>query len=154
MMRFGWGGTFRDVKYKNEIEQQITNVGMGNKVKLWGGVNEVRQMLSETDLFVLPTSKLFGHEEGCPVALMEAMAMERLCIASDVAGSRDLIQDGKNGFLFEPDNVLALKETILKGRQSNRQDQIRSNARDFILSEHTLDKESVKFADVYRKLFG
>ena len=59
------------------------------------------------DIFVLPS-----RWEGMPYALMEAMALGRPVIASDVCGMDDVVQDGKTGLLFEGGNVNSFCRTI------------------------------------------
>jgi len=55
---------------------------------------------------------LLSKRESCPYALLEAMAMKKTCIASNYAGQAEIIQHGKNGFLFKPDNIINLKNTF------------------------------------------
>jgi glycosyltransferase involved in cell wall biosynthesis len=58
---------------------------------------EVTKMYAETDIFALPS-----FAEGVPVVLMEAMAMERACVASRIMGIPELIDDGVEGILVRP----------------------------------------------------
>ena len=48
---------------------------------------------------------LTSHSEGVPVTLMEAMAMERLVIAPRISGIPELVTDGENGFLYDPNSM-------------------------------------------------
>lgn len=50
--------------------------------------------------------------EGLPISLLEAMYMKKLCVVSDVIGNRDVIHNGKNGFVCHETNefVHAIKE--------------------------------------------
>jgi glycosyltransferase involved in cell wall biosynthesis len=66
-----------------------------DRVHFTGLRNDIAAILSETDIFVLPS-----HSEGLSNALMEAMASGCACIASDVGGNAFLIQNGVSGFLF------------------------------------------------------
>jgi len=63
--------------------------------------------LAAADVFVLPS--LF---EGLPGALIEAMAAGLPCVASDIPGNRDLIQDGKTGLLVPVKDPAALASAI------------------------------------------
>ena len=56
-----------------------------------------------------------------PQSLIEAMARERIVISSDNIGSRDLINDGKNGYLFKFDepNELAKKIKLVLEKNKN-----------------------------------
>jgi glycosyltransferase involved in cell wall biosynthesis len=64
-------------------------------VKFLGLRKDIPAILSQTDIFVLPS-----YSEGLSNALMESMSSGCACIASDVGGNRFLIQNGISGFLF------------------------------------------------------
>lgn len=59
-----------------------------------GTSNDVRPFIAAASAVVLPS-----YREGLPRALLEASAMARPLIASDVPGCRDVVDDGRNGFL-------------------------------------------------------
>ncbi len=52
--------------------------------------------------------------EGIPNALLESSATGRICIASDINGSRDVVEDGKTGFLFKPGDAKDLTAQVEK----------------------------------------
>lgn len=62
---------------------------------------------------------LLSKRESCPYALLEAMAMKKTCIASNYAGQAEIIQHGKNGFLFKPDNPISLKNVFRAYKNSS-----------------------------------
>ena len=98
-------------EYAESLRGQAKRHGFADRVHFLGVVNDVPALLAETDIFALAT-RAHGHEEGCPVALLEAMGSGRACIATDVAGSRDLIVDGETGLLVPSGDVLALGQAI------------------------------------------
>ncbi|MBE6730914.1 MAG: glycosyltransferase [Ruminococcaceae bacterium] len=54
-----------------------------------------------------------SSSEGVPVSIMEAMSFGIPCVATDVGGNREIVKDGKNGFLLNADfNVAKLAEII------------------------------------------
>ena len=55
---------------------------------------------------------LCSHEEGRPSVVLEAMASAMAVIATDIDGTRELVQDGKTGWLFLPGDVNALATII------------------------------------------
>lgn len=68
------------------------------------------------DLYISPS-----HVDGSSVTLMEALASGLPCLVSDIAGNREWIEDGINGWLFRDGDVDDLAEKILnaiKNRQS------------------------------------
>ncbi|OGF55348.1 MAG: hypothetical protein A2Z21_07755 [Candidatus Fraserbacteria bacterium RBG_16_55_9] len=75
-----------------ELAEQL---GITESVLLAGAQRAVRQYYWAADVFVLPS-----RTEGMSGALIEAMACGLPCIASNVGGAPDLIQDGRNGALL------------------------------------------------------
>jgi glycosyltransferase involved in cell wall biosynthesis len=87
------------------------------------------------DLFVLPSL-----EEGQPKALIEAMACGLACVASDCEGNRSLVEDGRNGWLFqrrEPTDLAALLGRLMS-LDSGTLFRIRRAARRSAESRHDL----------------
>ena len=70
---------------------------------------DVKRILASIDVFVLPSLS-----EGCPFSLLEAMAAEKAIIASDIPGIREIVQDGIEALLFEPNNVYLLLQALLR----------------------------------------
>ena len=82
-------------KYK-ELEAQIKEHALGERVKLFGFMREVK-VLGGFDIFVLPSKK-----EGLPYVLLEAGLASLPVIASDVGGIPDIVEDGATGLLIDP----------------------------------------------------
>lgn len=70
--------------------------------------DDVRPYLSQADCIVLPS-----YREGVPHSLLEAAAMARPIIATDVAGCRDVVGDQENGLLCKVRNAADLAEKML-----------------------------------------
>ncbi len=148
-------GAMRDEAYLKEIKELINELHLQHRVNLYGYGNDTANLINGSDVFVLPTSKYGGHEEGCPVALLEAMACGAACIASNIAGSNDLIIDNETGLLFEADNNKQLADRITR-LASNRQlaKELGAAAREKVLKEHTLVQEVEAFTKLYKQLAG
>jgi glycosyltransferase involved in cell wall biosynthesis len=96
-------------------------------VNYWGTSSDVREQLEQADCVVLPS-----YREGTPRTLLEAAAMGRPLIATDVPGCREVVCDGINGLLCQPrdqqdlakqmTNMLAMTDTQLQQMgQASRQ---------------------------------
>ena len=63
-------------------------------------------------------SKIFVYpsicEEAFGISIVEAMGEEMMCVASDIGGIPEIIEDGKDGFLFRSGDVDSLTEAIRK----------------------------------------
>jgi glycosyltransferase involved in cell wall biosynthesis len=72
-----------------------------------GEAADVRPFIDEADCVVLPS-----YREGVPRTLMEASAMGRPIVATDVPGCREVVVDGVNGLLCEARNPDSLAEKL------------------------------------------
>jgi glycosyltransferase involved in cell wall biosynthesis len=142
-------GADRDVKYKNELIELVDTLKMKERVKFMGSIGNVAEFLHSADIFVLPTSKKGGHEEGCPVALLEAMASGIICVASNVGGSNDLILQNKTGFLFPADDENELEQVLKQVISSDNLIDFTKNAVNLVVSKHSLETEGLEFQNVY-----
>lgn len=151
-MRLSIIGASRDDRYRSELENLIRELGMTDSVVLMGPRTDIPDILRSADIFVLPTSRVGGHEEGCPVALLEAMASGTICVGSKVAGITDIIFDGINGFLFEADNIESLIDALSKVKKIFGTSSIGNHARSMMVSNFSLSRESSQFEAVYKEL--
>jgi glycosyltransferase involved in cell wall biosynthesis len=70
---------------------------------------DVREIISHCDCVVLPS-----YTEGMPRSLLEAAAMGKPLIATDVPGCRQVVEDGVNGFLVRARDVSSLADKMAK----------------------------------------
>jgi glycosyltransferase involved in cell wall biosynthesis len=78
-----------------------------NIVEYLGEANDVRPLVAAADCVVLPS-----YREGVPRTLMEASAMGRPIVATDVPGCREVVEDGENGLLCEVKSADSLTEAL------------------------------------------
>jgi glycosyltransferase involved in cell wall biosynthesis len=76
-------------------------------VEALGTTDDVRPFIAAASAVVLPS-----YREGLPRSLLEAAAMARPLIASDVPGCRDVVQDGVNGYLCAVRDARSLAEAM------------------------------------------
>jgi glycosyltransferase involved in cell wall biosynthesis len=75
----------------------------------WLGMrDDVKDLLEAADIFVFPSV----YREGIPRVLLEAASMALPIVGMDVPGSREVIHDGKNGFLIQPGDRAAMSLAI------------------------------------------
>jgi glycosyltransferase involved in cell wall biosynthesis len=72
-------------------------------------VSDVRPHIAEADFVVLPS-----YREGLSRVLLEAAAMGRPIVTTDVTGCRDIVRDGENGFLCKPRDAQSLAAALEK----------------------------------------
>jgi len=95
---------------RSAIEKRIAELNLQKNVKLPGYISghEKAQELINADIFILPSY----HGEGCPIALLEAMAAGLPVITTAVGGIPDIISDGENGILLENHTSSAIEKGI------------------------------------------
>ncbi len=77
-------------------------------VSYWGLSGDVRVQLAQADCVVLPS-----YREGTPRTLLEAAAMARPLVATDVPGCREVVKHGMNGLLCAPRDVNSLAQQMI-----------------------------------------
>jgi len=83
--------------------------------------DKVQDYYNQVDIFVYPRKKMRLTDLVTPLKPLEAMAQHKLVAASDIGGHNELIEDGKTGVLFKPDNSLNLAKTIIELLQNRDQ---------------------------------
>ena len=73
----------------------------------WIGTEERDSLLSEVNIFVLPS-----YNEGMPLSMLEAMAWELPVVVTPAGGIGEVVTDGENGLIVEPGNIEQLKDAI------------------------------------------
>jgi glycosyltransferase involved in cell wall biosynthesis len=96
---------------RHQLEALVNELGVATRVKFLGFLNEdeIIGELQSADLFVLPS-----FVEGIPVSAMEAMAIGVPVIVTNIAGTSELIEDGRTGILVRPSDAEALIDAILR----------------------------------------
>lgn len=135
---------------KNYLEKLATKLGIKDNVEFvpWLCSEEFIKKISNCSVFVLPSLyETFG------VVGIEAMALGKPLIASNIAGPQDIITHGYDGILFEKGNVYKLKEHIehLLYDCKLRKD-IGRNARKTIEKKYDFKIIANKYLDVFNSL--
>lgn len=99
-----------DGDQKPEAMDIIKRSGLEASVTLESFRKDVPDVLAGADIFVLPSLW-----EGLPIGLLEACAMGKAIIASNVDGTSEIIQHGENGILLGTENLCGeLSEALIK----------------------------------------
>ena len=105
-------GTLKD-KY---IELSKT-LKVEKRLHLLGYRDNVIEIMKSIDIFVFPSKR-----EGLSVALMEAMACDLPCVASNIRGNRDLIENAINGYVINIDEFSNQLIKVLLDKEMSKQE--------------------------------
>jgi len=92
---------------EEDLRTQAAQLGMKERVHFLGFRKDVIDIVSAFDVVALPSMK-----EGLSIAIMEAMALRRPVLATDIAGMPEVVKDGETGVLVPPADTDALAEGL------------------------------------------
>lgn len=98
-----------DGSEKVRLKEMARSLGIGEHIIFTGFVDDVAPLLSAIDLLVHPS-----FAEGLSNSVMEAMAMAKPIVATDVGGMSELIVQGKTGLMVPPGDTERLVEATLE----------------------------------------
>ena len=94
---------------KNDLMILATELGVENKIHFLGFRSDIKEILWAADIFLISS-----YQEGLPRSLLEAMASGLPCVASNIRGNIDIIDNDEVGFLYEPNDVIGFSDGITK----------------------------------------
>jgi len=103
------GANERDLKTKDEVDFLINRFNIKEKVIFTGYRDDIRDLLAMSDVFVLPS-----YREGMPRSIIEAMAMQRAVVATNIRGCREEVINNKTGILVPVGKPRKLSNALLK----------------------------------------
>lgn len=135
---------------KLNIEKMIKTHNLENNIilKEWCSHQETLNILSQSKLFVLSS-----RYEGLPYSIIEAFALGKAVVATDVSGTRDIVRNNINGYLTQRDNHDDMAEKILRVLHS---DEVRasfeSEARQSYHDNYDTTKQIRYLENIYKEL--
>ncbi|CAE6881005.1 Glycosyl transferase 4-like [Vibrio sp. B1REV9] len=136
-----------DGSLKSELNSLVDTLEIKTHVSFLGTRKDVAELISDSDIFVLSS-----EFEGFGLAVAEAMACEKVVVATDCGGVREVV--GDCGFLVEPKNSVWLAEKITEAIElsSASKKEMGINARRRVLAHYSLDSAAEKYIALYSNL--
>ncbi len=95
---------------KDILMEQALKLDIDDYVYFIGFIDKnIDVFLNELDILIFPSLK-----EGLPLSLIEAMSMEKAVIVSKAGGMPEVVEEGKNGYIVEIDDAIAIKDKVLE----------------------------------------
>lgn len=141
----------------DRLNHQAVELGIADAVIFTGRVHhsEVQRYYSLIDVLVYPRLKIRLTDLVTPLKPLEAMAQNKIVIASDIGGHNELITDGVTGDLFRADDAKALAATVMRvtAHRENWAER-RENGRRFVETERSWETVVNRYKDVYGRLIA
>lgn len=137
---------------ESNLRALADQLGLEREVHFIGRVphSEVTNYYNAMDVMVYPRVPRRLTELVTPLKPLEAMAMGKLVVASDVGGHRELIRDGYNGHLFAAGSDDALAQCVIKLLKTPATwDQVIANGREFVERERSWSASVARYRNVY-----
>jgi len=90
-------------------EQQLKDWQTAGLIQYWGDRSDMPEIIGQAHIVALPS-----WTEGLPRSLLEAASCARPVVGTDIPGNREIVHDGKNGFLVPVRNPEALAAALIK----------------------------------------
>jgi len=133
---------------KAKLERLGENLGVASHVHFFGERQDILQLMSCFDVFVLPSLW-----EGLPYSLLEAAAIGKPVVATDIDGVRELIQHEKTGLLVTPRQPEMLAEAIIRLlRDPDYASGLGQSLNAAVRSTYTLERMVSQVKDLYLRL--
>ena len=129
-------------------EEELEKWRLEGAVDLLGHVESIADLMSLADLVVLPS-----YREGTPRTLLEAAALSKPIVATDVPGCREIVRDNFNGKLVPREDPVALAqaiEAILDDKALSAQ--MGMNGRSLVAQEFSVESVVQETMKVYQRL--
>jgi N-acetyl-alpha-D-glucosaminyl L-malate synthase BshA len=120
-------------------------LGVAGRVLSMPECPDIELLMGISDILLLPSEM-----EGAPLVLLEAMAAGAICIASNVGGIPEVLDHGRTGFMFPPDELGEMANQALT-LFTNRDlaDTIRKDARTKVVEQHSPEQLIAQYLRVY-----
>jgi len=139
---------------EQSLREQVNRLGLQDHVSFLGRIPQERipGVYSLMDVLVYPRYSMRLTELVTPLKPLEAMAMGKPLVASDIGGHRELIRDGHTGLLFKAGDASALAQTL--GRlldDPSLQERLAESEVEWVRHNHSWERTTAVYAEIYSR---
>lgn len=145
-------GTGPDV---DRTAKLVAELGLQSSVLMIGRVkhSEVRRYYSVSDVLVYPRHSFRVTELVTPLKPLEAMALGKAVVGSDVGGIAELLNDGKAGRIFEAGNSASLARAVVQlVADPGARQRLAEDGREYVVRERGWDQIAQRYLPIYDRL--
>ncbi|MDD5757121.1 MAG: glycosyltransferase family 4 protein, partial [bacterium] len=141
-----------DRQYEDNLRQIAIDQGLGQKVIFTGWREDVKELISIFDVLIQPSSTF---PEGFGMTVLEAMALGKPVIVTDVPGPGELVVNGKTGLIVlpaDPAKLAGAIETIINDQTLS--ETMGKAARHLAATDFNIENTVKKLEHLYAELLG
>ena len=142
---------------EQELRDRARELGVSEGVAFSGRIphERVPGVYALADVLVYPRYSMRLTQLVTPLKPLEAMAMGKAVLASDVGGHRELIQDGRTGILFRPGDAGALADALARMIEDPALRRgLEESGRAWVAAERTWARTTGPYGEVYERSLG
>lgn len=108
---FEWYGDVQpgEESYGEQVLSEVQDLGLDDIISFYPATKDIVKKYQECDVFCLPSIY-----EGFPNVICEAMSCGKPIVCSNVCDNPQIVENGKNGFLFNPNDVKDIAKCITR----------------------------------------
>ena len=134
----------------SSLLRYVSENGLGGRVHIVLNRNDVADLLSLSDIFVMPS-----RWEGLPMAVLEAMVARKAIIASAIAGIPEAIEHGREGLLVPPGEPAPLADALeILLAQPRRREELANAAAERAEKEFTVSVMADRYEALYAAAYA
>lgn len=136
---------------RERLERLAERRGLSARVRFVGYRRDVPDLLAGADLLLLPS-----RWEGMPYVVLEAMAAGRAVVATPVDGARELVEEGRTGWLAERIDAAAIAEALGRAWEAGPEGRARAGAlgRERVIRDHSRTAMLDRLEALYHEVLG
>lgn len=136
----------RDELYLKELKLAVNELGIENRVKFLGARKDVAEIMQSLDAIVINS-----RSEALVLVAIEALACRTPVIATDVGGTKEIIEHKKTGWLIPFGDEKALAEAlVMMGKYSELRRQFAEEGEKIVASQFNAERFISRFEEFYK----
>jgi len=136
-----------DGPMRESIERLIADRALATEIAITGIITDVRLSMASCDVMVVPS-----RHETFSMAALEAMALGKPVIMSDVGGARELVKHGVNGYLYRNGDIKSLADLVVVLGDAALRDEAGKNALKTVTQRFTTQTMVQVYSDAFMRL--
>jgi glycosyltransferase involved in cell wall biosynthesis len=135
---------------QNAIVELAMKLGIRDQVRFLGFRTDMPHILNAADLFVLSS-----RWEGCPMVVLESMALGIPILATNVGGVPELVEDNQTGKLIPPGNPTALANGMYELLRDRKQAEcLADEGQQRLVQKFEIEANAQRMTTMYRQAMG